>query len=146
MAMSENMIQGGPAPTLPKNLEVPASMMQGGPAPALPPEMIAAIRELIEMGMSPSEAIDQMTKRVDPSAFGGKRMGALPPPMPPVQQMPQSQPPMSQNDMAQYLANKVAETKMRMSGGQMGALPPPMPRMASQTPPPMPPQMQGMRK
>ena len=97
MAMSENMMQGGPAPTLPKNLEVQASMMQGGPAPALPPEMIAAIRELIEMGMSPSEAIDQMTKRVDPSAFGGKRMGALPPPMPRMaSQTPSSMPPQMQ--------------------------------------------------
>jgi len=141
MAMSEEMMRGqGGAPMMPENAKMPEGMMQGGPTPMLPPEMIAVIQELIEMGMSPSEAIDQMTKRVDPSAFGGKRMGALPLPM------PQGQPPMSQNDMAQYLANKVAETKMRMSGGQMGALPQPMPQMASQTPPLMPPQMQGMRK
>lgn len=87
--------------------------------PMLPPEMIDAIQTLISMGMTPDEAINQVATEVDPSQFSGQ-MGGLP------QEAPQGQEaPMDQNQMAEYLQNKVAELRGR-TGGQptMGALPP----------------------
>ena len=102
------------------------------------------------MGMTPAEAIDQVAREVDPSKFGGERMGSLPPASMPPASMPPQQPPMSGDQMSQYLMNKVAEIKGRTGGGrQLGALPQ-QPTMNMQ-PQPMsmqqqPMNMQGMRK
>jgi uncharacterized protein YoaH (UPF0181 family) len=87
--------------------------------PMLPPEMIDEIQTLISMGMTPDEAINQVATEVDPSQFSGQ-MGALP------QEAPQGQEaPMDQNQMAEYLQNKVAEIRSRTGGSApMGALPP----------------------
>jgi hypothetical protein len=95
-------------------------MMQ---TPMLPDETVKQLQDMISSGMTPDDAIRMVTAQVDPSKFGGKKqppMGALPQQAPPQQQAGGQ--PMGQNDMAQYLQNKVAEIRSRMNGGQMGAL------------------------
>ena len=94
-------------------------MMQ---TPMLPDETVKRLQDMIASGMTPDEAIRMVTAQVDPSKFGGQKppMGALPQQAPPQQQSGGQ--PMGQNEMAQYLQNKVAEIKSRMNGGQMGAL------------------------
>lgn len=91
--------------------------------PMLPPEMIDAIQTLISMGMTPDEAINQVATEVDPSQFSGQ-MGGLPEEMNSAPMMDEEAP-MDQNQMAEYLQNKVAEIRGRTGGqAQMGALPP----------------------
>ena len=88
--------------------------------------MIDAIQTLISMGMTPDEAINQIATEVDPSQFSGQ-MGALPAGQVSnaEQRMMPEEAPMDQNQMAEYLQNKVAEIRSRTGGPtQMGALPP----------------------
>ncbi len=102
-----------------------AEMMPAPSMPMLPPEMIDAIQTLISMGMTPDEAINQIATEVDPSQFSGQ-MGALPAGQVSnaEQRMMPEEAPMDQNQMAEYLQNKVAELRSRTGGQtQMGALP-----------------------
>ena len=87
-----------------------------------------AISNMYMQAMMPQQQLPP----VNPAAFGGL-------PQAPQGQVPQGQPAMPQDQgMAQYLANKVAEIRSRMTGepSQMGALSQMM--MMQQQPSPMP--------
>ena len=135
MAMSDKMQMGSisdqelqmmmRAPSSGSISDREAQMMESSSMPMLPPEMIDAIQTLISMGMTPDEAVNQIATEVDPSQFSGQ-VGALPQGQvsnAEKQMMPQEAP-MDQNQMAEYLQNKVAELRSRTGGQtQMGALP-----------------------
>ena len=89
-----------------------------------------AISNMYMQAMMPQQQLPP----VNPAAFGGL-------PQAPQGQMPQGQPAMPQDQgMAQYLANKVAEIRSRMTGepSQMGALSQMMMQQQQQQPRPMP--------
>ena len=78
-----------------------------------------AISNMYMQAMMPQQQLPP----VNPAAFGG--LPQAPQGQMPQGQMPQGQPAMPQDQgMAQYLANKVAEIRSRMTGepSQMGAL------------------------
>lgn len=89
-----------------------------------------AISNMYMQAMMPQQQLPP----VNPAAFGGL-------PQAPQGQMPTAQPMMPQNQgMAQYLANKVAEIRGRMTGepSQMGALSQMMMQQQPMQPRPMP--------